>query len=136
MATDAFFDTNVLVYLAVSEPAKARRARESLANGGVISVQVLNEFISVVRRRHALGWEEIRELLAGFRNRFGVEPLRQATQERAIEIAEAYRLDIHDATIVASAEHAGCTTLFTEDMQDGQVIAGLTIRDPLAGALS
>lgn len=132
MAIEDFFDTNVLVYLTVGEPAKARRAREVLRSGGVISVQVLNEFVSVVRRKYSLSWDEIRELLVGFRSRLRVEPLTAAIQERAVEIAEAYRLDIYDANILAAAELAGCRTVYSEDMQHGQRVGGLTIQNPFA----
>lgn len=57
-------------------------------------------------------------------------PLTLATQERAVAYAKRYMADIYDASIIAAAVLAGCTTLYTEDMQDGQVIDGLTIRNP------
>ena len=98
----------------------------------MISVQVLNEFVSVVRRKYSLSWDEIRELLVGFRSRLRVEPLTAAIQERAVEIAEAYRLDIYDANILAAAELAGCRTVYSEDMQHGQRVGGLTIQNPFA----
>ena len=48
----AFFDTNVLVY-AEQAGAKAHRARALLTDGGKISVQVLNEFVAVSRRKRS-----------------------------------------------------------------------------------
>jgi predicted nucleic acid-binding protein len=134
VANEAFFDTNILIYLLAGDPEKAQRARDILKDGGVISVQVLNEFVAVARRKHALTWDEINEWLTGYRRRFQVESLTIALQERAVEIAEACRLNIYDATIISSAEEAGCVTLFSEDMQHGQRIGALTIRNPFVEA--
>jgi predicted nucleic acid-binding protein len=132
VANEAFFDTNVLIYLLAAEPAKASRSREILAPGGVISVQVLNEFVTVARRKHALEWNEIEEWLAGFHRQFQVEPLTVATQSRAVEIARRHRMNVYDASILAAAQTAGCLTVYSEDMQDGQVIGGVTLRNPFA----
>lgn len=132
--TDPFLDTNVLVYMLSSEPAKAARAREVVANGGVISVQVLNEFALVARRKHTMDWDELEAMLDGFRTRLRVESLTLATQARAMQIARRYQLRIYDATILASAELAGCDPVYSEDMQDGMVVGGVTIRNPFLGA--
>ena len=58
----AFFDTNILIY-AQEQGAKADKARALLAAGGVLSVQVLNEFAAVARRQHAKNWPEIGEAI-------------------------------------------------------------------------
>jgi predicted nucleic acid-binding protein len=58
-----FFDTNVLLYL-LSTDAKADQAESLLAGGGVVSVQVLNEFVSVALRKLKMKWPELREILA------------------------------------------------------------------------
>ena len=55
----SFFDTNVLVYLASNDAAKADRAEATLAKGGAISVQVLNELANVARRKMQMSWDEI-----------------------------------------------------------------------------
>lgn len=60
---EAFFDTNVLLYLVSADSRKADRAESLLAQGGHVSVQVLNEFASAARRKAAMPWEEIREVL-------------------------------------------------------------------------
>ena len=59
----SFFDTNILLYLASGNRAKAERAEEVVAEGGVISVQVLNEITNVARRKMQLSWAEVREFL-------------------------------------------------------------------------
>lgn len=132
--TDAFFDTNVLLYLLSADDPKADIATEVLGRGGVISVQVLNEFALVARRKHAIDWGELEMLLEGFRTILAVESLTSESQARAMQIARRYQLRIYDANILAAAEQAGCSILYSEDMQDGQVIGGLTIRNPFTDA--
>ena len=61
---ERFFDTNVLLYLLSADESKADRAEEELGAGGVISVQVLNEFASVASRKQKMSLAEIREVLA------------------------------------------------------------------------
>jgi predicted nucleic acid-binding protein len=130
--TDAFLDTNVLVYLLSSDLRKAERSTGLLAAGGVASVQVLNEFVSVAIRKHALSWSELKEVLLVFRETLRIEPLTLDTHDRAVELARRYGFRIYDASILAAAELAGCDTVYSEDMQDGQVIGVMTIRNPFA----
>ena len=134
MTISAFLDTNVLVYLLSSTPAKAARARVLLADANVVSVQVLNEFALVARRKHAMDWNDLEATLEEFRTYLRVESLTPATQARAMQIARRYQLRIYDANILAAAEQAGCPVVYSENMQDGQVIGGLTIRNPFADA--
>ena len=128
---ETFFDTNVLLYLLSADSARADRAEELLANGGVISVQVLNEFAAVGSRKLGMSWSEITEALDPVRAICEIEPVTVATHDRAIEIAGRYGYSIYDATIVASAIVAGCKTLYSEDLQNGQIVdKHLTIRNP------
>ena len=127
---EAFFDTNILLYLLSADPVKAERAEALLASGGVISVQVLNEFASVARRKLALDWPEIREVLTAVRALCRVEALSPATHDRALAIAERYGFSIYDSLIIAAASLAGCRTLYSEDMQAGQTIETVTLCNP------
>ena len=133
-ADETFFDTNVLIYLTDEVSGKAARTEDLLADGGVISVQVLNEFASIARRKLGLSWSETREFLAVFRATLAVVPLTLETHERSLDLAERYQLQLYDGMIVAAAQLAGCQILYSEDMHDGLVIDGLTIRNPYAGA--
>ena len=130
---EAFFDSNVPLYLLSAEPGKAERAEALLAGGGVISVQVLNEFAAVARRKSDLSWVEIREILTTLRTLCRVEAVTAATHDLGLEIAERHGLSLYDSLIVAAASLAGCRVLYSEDMQDGQSIGGVTIRNPFAG---
>lgn len=126
-----FFDTNVLVYLASGDPAISEVAERVVAQGGAISVQVLNEFANVARRKMGLSWEEIHRFLATLRELLTVHPLSLETHETGLALAERYGLSIYDAMILASAMLAGYDRLFSQDMQHGMALKeGLRIVDP------
>lgn len=127
-----FFDTNVLLYLLSADSAKADRAEDLLAAGGVVSVQVLNEAASVCLRKLRMPWQEIEELLAAIRLTCRVESITLETHNLAIGIAKRYRLGLYDALILAAARLAGAERVYSEDMQHGQSIDGVRIVDPFA----
>jgi predicted nucleic acid-binding protein len=127
-----FADTNVVLYLLDVGP-KADRAEAVLAKGPRISVQVLNETLVNCRRKAGMNWEESGAFLAGVQALCPVEDLTLQTHEVGRALAERYGLSIYDAMIVASALMAGCTTLWSEDMQDGLVVEGrLRVVNPFA----
>jgi predicted nucleic acid-binding protein len=129
-----FADTNVVLYLLDDGP-KADRAEAILAQGPRISVQVLNEALVNCRRKAGLSWEETGAFLGGVQAVCTVEELTLQTHEVGRALAERYQLAIYDAMIVASALIAGCTTLWSEDMQDGLVVEGrLRVVNPFANA--
>ena len=131
---DSFFDTNVLLYLLSKDAAKADRAAALLASGGVVSVQVLNEFASVASRKLAMTIPEIREILSTIQRVCIVKPLDIETHKLGLELAERYGFSIDDGMIVAAAVRAECTILYTEDLQQGLMIAKMQIRNPLVGS--
>ncbi len=126
----AFFDTNILVYAATSD-TKKRQAAYCLGVGGIISVQVLNEFVHVARRKLRHDWPQIELALGIFRASLdGIVPVTLDTHTDAVSFAREHSLAFYDALIVAAAIEAGCDTLFTEDMQHGRKFGGLTIVNP------
>lgn len=126
-----FIDTNILLYLLSADTDKADRAESIVRTGGLISVQVLNEMANVARRKLAIPWQEINEILALIRSICPVEPLTIETHDRGRRVAERYELSVYDAMIVAAALLAGCETLYSEDMQDGLLIENqLHIHNP------
>ena len=128
---ERFFDTNVLLYLLSGDFTRADRAEAALATGGVLSVQVLNEFASVAMRKIHMPLDEIREVLATVRTLCKIVPITEATHDKGLEIADRYGLSIYDAMIVASALIADCEILLSEDIQEGQVFDGaLKIQNP------
>jgi len=131
MSGRPFFDTTILLYSISSEEPRAAVAEKLLANGGWISVQVLNEFAAVAHRKLNMSWEQIREALLAIRALCeSPTPLSIETHEAGLEIATRYGYAIYDALILAAALEADCDVLYTEDMQNGQVIGSLAIRNP------
>jgi predicted nucleic acid-binding protein len=132
MSGKAFFDTNVLIYSLAENDPRGARAEVLLATGGVVSVQVLNEFVAVARRKLLMSWKDVLQALDALRILCpSPVPLAISTHEAALKIAQRHRYEIYDAMVIAAALEAGCATLYSEDLQDGQVIDGtLTIRNP------
>jgi predicted nucleic acid-binding protein len=126
-----FFDTNVLVHLASSDHTKAGRVEEIVSTGGTISVQVLNELTNVARRKMRMSWLDIHAFLSIVRRLLSVQPLTVETYETGLAVAERYNFSTYDSMIVAAALHAGCDTLWSEDMQHGMELPeGLRIVNP------
>jgi predicted nucleic acid-binding protein len=133
-AADVFFDTSIVLYVLSADARKADRVEALLGGGGAISVQVLNEFAAVARRKAALSWPEVREALRVVRAVCVTHSVTEETHDRGVDVAERYGFSLYDSMIVAAALNAGCTTLFSEDLQHRQIIDGaLTIRNPFVG---
>ena len=121
-ASDAFFDTSVLLYLLSNDARKADRVEALLAQRGIISVRVLNEFAVVALRKVGLPLRDIKEILDTIRAVCTVEPLTVTTHDRGMEICERYKFSFYDSVMIAAALIAGSKVLYSEDMQHGQVI--------------
>ena len=94
-------------------------------------MQVLNEFTSVARRKMRLSWPDMHAFLNMLRSLLTVHPLTVEIHETGLGLAERYGFSTYDAMIAASALHAGCDTLWSEDMQHGMTLGeGLRIVDP------
>ncbi len=94
-----FFDANVLLYVASSDPAKADRAEELIGAGGVIIVHVLNEITNVARRSMGMAWTETRASLSMIRGLLPVQPLTIDIHDTGLALAERYGLSIFDAML-------------------------------------
>jgi predicted nucleic acid-binding protein len=138
MAERFFFDTNILVYsFDRSDAAKQRRAQNLIESAiefrnGVISYQVVQEFLNVALRRfrQTLPPAEARTYLTRILMPMcEVFPDGQLYAE-ALTFAEETGWGFYDSLIVASAAAARCATLWSEDLQDGRVVRGVTIRNP------
>ena len=128
----AFLDTNLLIY-AQGTGDKSETARQAVLAGGVISVQILNECASVLRRKFRLEWAAISEALSDLRTALHpIRPITVDTHLAAIELAKMHGFSFYDALVVASALEARCDRLLTEDLQAGRRINGLTIVNPFA----
>jgi predicted nucleic acid-binding protein len=130
-----FLDSNVLLYALGDEEPKRQRARDLLAAVPTISTQVVNECSHVLRRK--AGWPPA-QVAAELTLIIGLTRLVEVRMEEvraASSVAERYSFGHFDSLIVATALAAGCTTLYTEDLQPGQVVEGrLTLVNPFLAA--
>jgi predicted nucleic acid-binding protein len=110
--TDRFFDTNILLYTLSGDAHKADWVEGALADGANISVQVLNEFVSVTLLKFKMKITEVREAPKSISSVCCVTPITLNTHQRGLEVVERYQLSFYDALIVASALESGCTIRF------------------------
>src|SRR5271157_822178 len=135
MSARSFFDTNVLVYSDdKSAPAKQRRALDLLAEhrragSGVVSLQVLQEyFVTVTRKLHVdarIARRKV-ELLA----EFDVAAPEVADILAAIDLHRLHGFSFWDALVLRAAKQAGCSVVFSEDLQEAREIDGVYIVNP------
>jgi predicted nucleic acid-binding protein len=132
--SEAFLDTNVLVYAFTTDP-RAGPAQALLGRGCVTSVQALNEFANVGRRKLEMTWREVHDAVAAIRTLCrAILPVDLETHADGLRIAERHGYAIFDALIIAAALRARCHVLYSEDMRDGIAIdRRLRIVDPFGG---
>jgi len=133
IASGEFIDTNILVYEWYGgDPFKQERARslvKKLANRGVISSQVAQEFAWTARKKLGMTSVEISRILDSYRV-FKYVPIEIWHVGNALRRAESNIISFWDALIVEAANHAGCKVLYTEDLNHGQEIQGVRIINP------
>ena len=134
-----FIDTNLLVYAdSTDEPRKQRIAIDLVRQlraqrRGVLSTQVLNEYIQVCLRKLGLPHTHIRQQLHCYRQ-FDLAAVTPDTMDVALDLHQRHSLSYWDALILASAQIAGCGVLLSEDMGHGEVLAGVQLFNPFAPA--
>ncbi len=133
-----FVDTNVLIYAACPPPndvAKAERAAELLRTADIaLSAQVLQEFyVQATRatRPGALTHDDARRMVRSLQ-RFPVQPVTAQVVNDALALRERFQINYWDAAILAAARVAGCDTVYTEDLNDGQDYDGVRVVNPFA----
>lgn len=120
-----FLDTNVLVY-AFTTDRRAAAARVLLARRCVISVQVLNEFANVARRKLGMTWQEVRESVASITTLCPtVLAVEMKIHREGVRIAEQHGYNFFDALMIAAALEANAEILWSEDMHHGMIIDDL-----------
>lgn len=138
MSDRYFLDTNILVYcFDRNDRTKQKRAEEMVGEAledqrGLISSQVVQEFLNVATRKFAspMNYQEARVYLDTV-----LLPLCEvfpsvALYQQALSLLNETRFSFYDCLIISAALEANCTTLYSEDLQDGQKVRGLTIRNP------
>jgi predicted nucleic acid-binding protein len=114
----AFIDTNVLIYW-VDDSTRADVVEQLLAQQAVISVQVLNEFANVLRKKRAMPLPDVEALCTTLIDTCDVLDVSVRTHQTALALMARYQLSVYEANIVAAAALSDCAVLYTEDMQDG-----------------
>ena len=133
----SFIDTNLLVYVDAGDEKKKQRLaiaairRLRSERTGVLSTQVLQEYVSVALKKLRLQAEHVRSRLAVY-ERFEVVPATPLGIRAALDLTVLHKLSFYDALIVEAAARAGCAELLSEDLQAGAVIAGVRIVNPFA----
>ena len=137
MPDRSFIDTNVLVYAEASDaPVKQQAALVLLkqlyeTGTGVLSTQVLQEYCNVAIKKLKLPARHIRAQLDLY-EQFEVVQVTPAIIRAGLDLHQTRSVSFYDALILASAETAGCNVLFSEDMNTGEVMAGVRILNPFA----
>ena len=121
MTAKCFSDTNIVLYTIGQDGRKAGIARGIVAVRPMVSAQVVNEAINVCLRKLGFDREKAYAFAPSIMRRADVLPIDEATIRKSAELAIRYQLSNWDALIVAAAMLAGCDTLYSEDMQNGQV---------------
>jgi predicted nucleic acid-binding protein len=130
-ADKAFFDTNILVYAFSTGDPRRSAALDLLLTRGTVSIQTLNEFVNVVTGKMKVPWPEAMVWLdAVAKLCLPPIPVTLAIHHRGLQIAQFFGYHIYDSLMLAAALEASCMVFYTEDMQDGQIIDTLTIRNP------
>lgn len=136
MSVENFIDTNVFIYLFdETNPAKRQRAESlvhrSLENGsGCISFQVVQEALNVVTRKLGARPQSARLLLDDVLAPLWLVNPTRLLYTRGLQVHAQYGFSFYDSLIVAAALEAGCTRLYSEDLQHGQQVEHLTIQNP------
>lgn len=125
-------DTNIAIYAFTEMGSKAVAARTAFEQADFISVQLLNEFANVVRRKHGRSWDEIGVALDRIRRAVPkILPLDESAHLDANRLVKRYQLSFYDSLMLAVALSGGARTFYSEDMQHGMIIDGtLTITNP------
>jgi predicted nucleic acid-binding protein len=130
-----FIDTNLLIYAdSGDEPVKQRIALSLLKQlrlnqTGVLSTQVLNEYCNVALNKLKLPHVDIREQMQ-FWEQYEVVQVTPAIIHMGLDLHQTRSLGFFDALIVAAAKTSGCTVLYSEDMNAGEMVNGVRIVNP------
>ena len=136
MSAEDFLDTNVFVYMFdETDPIKRHRAetlvRDSLTNmTGCISYQVVQETLNVLIQKLNVSADSATQLLDDILTPIWRVNPTPSLYRRGLRVQSRYGFSYYDSLIVAAALEAGCTRLYTEDLQHGQQIETLTIENP------
>ena len=133
MNAEFFLDTNILIYAAAAtavEKPKRDVARELLSRDGAgLSVQVLAEFYVNATSKFKLPEAAVVRILESL-EAYPVLPVSESVFWSALAIRKRYQVSYWDAAIIAAAAEMGCTTVYSEDLNHGQVYDAVQVVNP------
>jgi predicted nucleic acid-binding protein len=138
MSAECFIDTNLFIYqLEVSDESKSATADRIICKGietrnACISFQVVQECLNIILRKAevSLSTDEAKQYLDHVLAPLFRVPASFSLYRRALDLQTRYRYGFYDSLVIAAALDAGCTRLYSENLQDGQRIEGLTVENP------
>jgi predicted nucleic acid-binding protein len=131
MKDKIFADSNVWLYLLGNDLTKKQIALRLLQQGHTISTQVLAENSNVCRRKFLLDFPTTERHIHNLITSCDIVLIQPATILKALGISQKYHFGFYDSVVIATALEAGCNILYSEDLQDGQVVEGeMTIMNP------
>jgi predicted nucleic acid-binding protein len=139
MPGKVFLDSNILAYAQdKASPKKQRRSRELIAElaasgNGVISTQVMQEFYVAATRKLGVDALVAKNVLKTFSVFEAVQVTPELIQD-AVDCSILNVLSFWDALVIAAAATAQCTTVYSEDLNSGQMILGVAVRNPFSEA--
>ncbi|GBR74955.1 putative PIN domain protein [Candidatus Termititenax aidoneus] len=126
MRAKAFIDTNIFVYIQRTDyPAKQKIASAVVDSyDSIISTQVLNEFCNIFTKKYPVPLDDLEKIIDALLGVCEISFVSAETIKQSLVLHKQYRYPYYDCLIIASALENGCAYLFTEDLQDGQLING------------
>jgi len=124
MKDRAFLDTNILIYGYSVTEAEKQKVAESISETGksFISTQVIQEFSNIMYKKFKLDWHEIILAISEISDSYKVFTNQAETIKGACRIADKYKYSFYDSLIISAALEADCKILYTEDLQNNQLI--------------
>ena len=138
MSGNVFLDTNIFVYLCSNDELKKRSASISILGKYICitSTQALNEFCNVFIKKYGLPIDKIKEFVRNIAKSCRIQPVSDRVIFLALDINGKYGYSFYDCLMIASALESGCDILYTEDMNNGQIIENkLKIVDPFKNVI-
>lgn len=138
MSDKCFFDSNILVYMQdASEQGKQKKARSMFSDcvsneTAFISTQCMQEFYNVTTKKLKLEKQYVKNIISWLSISVPVVQITPEMIELAIDISIETQFSFWDSLILSAAVNSGCNVLYTEDLNDGQTVRGVTIKNPFA----
>ncbi|MBR6060483.1 MAG: PIN domain-containing protein [Spirochaetales bacterium] len=136
MSDNIFIDTNILIYAIDDNDISKQKISNDIIrrlseNGGVISTQVLQEFFNIATKKLQLSNDYVRQLLQRLVDCFKVHRNSESDIFRAIDISSKTQFSFWDSLIISAAIAEKCNILYSEDLNNGQLVESLKIINPL-----